>query len=40
VETLAGQIVGDELFMRVSTQGVTGVYPFQWMWGVRSLHAL
>jgi hypothetical protein len=31
VETLAGQIVGDELFMRISTQGVTGVYPFQWM---------
>jgi len=31
VETLAGQIVGDELFMRVSTQGVTSVYPFQWM---------
>lgn len=31
VETLAGQIVGDELFMRASTPGVTGVYPFQWM---------
>jgi hypothetical protein len=31
VETLAGQIVGDELFMRVSTQGVAGVYPLQWM---------
>jgi len=31
VETLAGQIVGDELFMRASTQGVTGVYPIQWM---------
>jgi hypothetical protein len=31
VETLAAQIVGDELFMRMSTHGVTGVYPFQWM---------
>jgi hypothetical protein len=31
VETLAGQVVGDELFMRVNSQGVTGVYPFQWM---------
>lgn len=30
-ETLAGQIVGDELFMRISAQGVTGVYPFPWM---------
>lgn len=31
VETLAGQIVGDELFTRVSTQGVISVYPFHWM---------
>lgn len=31
VETLAGQIVGDELFTWVSTHGVTGVYPLEWM---------